>query len=129
MYFFRWLTILRIGTRKDNNAKDRYPGVFFHSKAGIYVRNHLSGKQDFGGKGVYTVEELKKRSLSKDDWTPVKVSQEMEGDKLMFKVTLNPRIQQFTSKFKAEINGEEVLSAEQTKAGKEYIDFRFPDFV
>ena len=91
-FFFRWLTILRIGTRKDDNAKDRYPGVFFHSKAGIYVRNHLSGKQDFGGKGVYTGEELKKRSLSKDDWTPVKVSQEMEDDKLMFKVTLNSTI-------------------------------------
>jgi len=96
----KWLTIFRIGTKKDDDKKDRYPGVFFHSKAGIYVRNHLSGKKDFGGKMVYGGEELKKRSLTEDDWTSVKVSQEMEDDKLMFK---------------AEINGEEVLSAEQTK--------------
>ena len=55
------------------------------------MRNHLSGKQDFGGKQFFVGEELKKRNpLSEDDWTLVKVSQELEDDKLMFKVTLNP---------------------------------------
>jgi len=99
----KWLSIFRIGTEKTdtkNDRKDRYPAVFWHSKAGIYVRNHVSGKQDFGGKMVYAGEKLKKRSLSEDAGTLVKVSQLMDGDKLMFK---------------AEINGEEVLSAEQTK--------------
>ena len=92
MYFFRWLTIFRIGTKKDDDKKDRYPGVFFHSKAGIYVRNHLSGKKDFGGKMVYAGEKLKKRSLSEDAGTLVKVSQLMDGDKLMFKVTPYPTL-------------------------------------
>ena len=83
MYFFRWLTIFRIGNHKNNDLKDRYPGVFFHSKGGIYVRNQ-------GAKGAHG-------SLSDDDRALIKVSQEMEDDKLMFKVTLNPTIQQYTS--------------------------------
>merc|ERR1711974_128054 len=85
----KWLTIFRIGNHKNNDLKDRYPGVFFRStKGGIYVRNQGNKVQKEG------------RPLSDDDRALIKVSQEMEDDKLMFK---------------AEINGEEVFSAEQTK--------------